>query len=351
MDESDDRWVDLVHAYVGGARDRGVLIGYHEVYNEPDLRDERTGEPVFYAGDLDDYLDLYRRTAVAIRAADPSARVGGPALASVAANSHWLSAFLDMVAAEDLPLDFLSFHHYGTYGLRSAVETVLALLDTYPQFAHVELHLNEYNSYTVDYPQGGLQDGFLLASAFAQDVEYLLGVPRLTRVSWAQFLDSGNDNYSGMITIDGAAKPLYRAYEFLQRMPLDRASVQVDGPEGVGALASTDGAAGAAIVYNRSSRDVTVSLVPDDTSEARSVTMIDSTHPGDRSFGLQGDEIVMERGATALVTFGPVPSAAPGRRVARTRYDFSPQRGWADVDEGTTTVRMGTGTGSSRVRI
>ena len=351
MDDSDGRWVDLVHAYVAGARDRGVAIAYHEVYNEPDLRDERTGEPVFYAGGLEDYLELYRQTAVAIRAADPSARVGGPALASVAANSNWLSAFLEMVTAEDLPLDFLSFHHYGTYGLRPAVDNVLALLEAYPQFAHVELHLNEYNSYTVDYPQGGLQDGFLLASAFAQDVEYLLSVPRVTRVSWAQFLDSGNGNYSGMITIDGAEKPLYRAYEFLQRMPCDRAPVDVDGPDGVGALASTDGVTSSAIVYNRSSRDVTVSLAIGGTSAARTVAVIDSTNAGDQQVGLEGDEIVLERGATALVTFGPAPVVEPGRRMARTSYDFSSPHGWADTDESTSIVRLGTGEGSSRVRV
>ena len=205
----DDRlWVDLVTEYVRGAAERGVSIGYHEVYNEPDLRDERTAEPVFYAGDLDDYLDLYRKTAAAIRAVDPAARIGGPALASVAKNAHWLRPFLQTVVDEDLPLDFLSFHHYGTHGIAPALDTVRGVLAEFPQLAEVELHLNEYNSFTIDYPRGGLQDSHLLASAFAADLPLLLGDPSLTRASWAQFLDSGNGNYSGMIGIDGEVKPL-----------------------------------------------------------------------------------------------------------------------------------------------
>lgn len=351
MDTTNDRWVELIREYVAGAPNRGVQIGYHEIYNEPDLRDERTGEPVFYAGDLDDYLDLYRQTASAIREADPTARVGGPALASVAANAHWLSAFLDMVSAENLPLDFLSFHHYGTFGLRPAVDTVLALLDSYPQFAHVELHLNEYNSFTIDYPQGGLQDSFLLAGAFAQDVEYLLSVPRLTRVSWAQFLDSGNNNYSGMVTIDGAPKPLYRIYRFLQQMPVDRAVARVDGPPGLGVLASTSGTTGAAIMYNRSSREVDVSLAVTHPSSQPEVTIIDSGGTGEPRTFATGNNITLERGATALLTFGSAIAAGKQRIVARTRYDFSSTGGWADVDESTATVRLGTGEGASQVRV
>jgi hypothetical protein len=92
--KDDSGWVEMIRAYVEGARERGVHVGYHEVYNEPDLRDEKTGEAVFFGGDLEDYLQLYRATATAIREADPGTPVGGPALASVMANEHWIPAFL-----------------------------------------------------------------------------------------------------------------------------------------------------------------------------------------------------------------------------------------------------------------
>ncbi|GAB2850777.1 hypothetical protein ACFQ0P_07720 [Microbacterium insulae] len=341
MDVDDTLWVQLVTEYVRGAAERGVAIGYHEVYNEPDLRDERTGEPVFYAGDFDDYLDLYRKTSRAIRAVDPTARVGGPALASVAKNAHWLRPFLRAVVEEDLPLDFLSFHHYGTYGIGPALQTVLDALAEFPHLAEVELHLNEYNSFVIDYPRGGLQDSHLLAAAFAADLDLLLGSPSLTRVSWAQFLDSGNDNYSGMIDIDGAAKPLYRVYEFYQSMPVDRRAVRVDGPDGVGAIASADDRSAAVLVWNRSIVDVDIRI---DTGRSDLfVALLDSTgHDARRPLG--AEPLRLERGAVALISTETPDVSTARRRVSRTRVHIEDRdtRAWSDVDETTATIRFGT---------
>ena len=340
----DSVWVDTVAAYVASAADRGVTIGYHEVYNEPDLRDEKTGAAVFYAGDLDDYLELYRRTSRAIREADPSARIGGPALASVNANAYWLTAFLEVVAEEHLPLDFLSFHHYGTHGLVPALETVLATLDRFPQFAEVEVHLNEYNSFVVDYPEGGAQDTPYMAAAFAADLEKLLSYPSLTRVSWAQFLDSGNDNFSGMITIDGRPKPIFHVYEFFQRMPVQRRRLTVEGPAGIGGLASSDGTRSAALIWNRSTTDVTLTVTTS-SAETATVAMIDASADA-RSSGLEPTRTInLARGAVALLLYGPVDSAPAGARVVRrSRSSFTDRvsSAWADVDERTATIRFGT---------
>lgn len=322
MAEDDRVWVDAVTAYAAGACRRGVEIGYHEVYNEPDLRDERTGEPVFYSGDLDDYLELYRRASRALRDADPRARIGGPALASVNANSHWLRAFLEVVVAEGLPLDFLSFHHYGSHGLSSVLRTVREIVSEFPQLAGLEIQLNEYNSFTIDYPRGGVQDSLLLASAFAADVERVLATPWLSRISWAQFLDSGNDNYSGMVTDTGRAKPLFRAYEYLQNMPIDRRRVEIDGPAGVGAIAASDGERNSLLVWNRSIADVEVELDLDRAAEQASVSLVDSQNTDEWH---------------------------PRRRVVlRTRYDVKDRTtdAWSDVDEETGTIRFGTATDS-----
>ena len=345
-------WVQMVRQYVSTSTDRGVSIGYHEVYNEPDLRDERTGEAVFYAGDLDDYLELYRSTSLAIREADPTARVGGPALASVAANSAWIPRFLDFVIAESLPLDFLSFHHYGTYSVRPAIELVLGELDARPELSATELHLNEYNSFTIDYPRGGVQDSFYLASAFAADVDRLLGWPRLTRVSWAQFLDSGNDNYSGMVDIDGVPKPLFAAYEFLQGMPHDRFALDVDGPDGVGGLAAASDGRLAAMIWNRSTVDVELDIEVLGAIPAWSGVVIDGE--SDARLGpLRGGPIRLARGALLCLESGGGAPLAGRRIVERTRYDFTePAPGrWADVDEATGDARFATGDSLAPVRI
>jgi hypothetical protein len=345
-------WVDMVREYVAGATSRGVSIGYHEVYNEPDLRDERTGEPVFYAGDLDDYLELYRATSLAIREADPTARIGGPALASVAANAAWIPRFLDFVVTESLPLDFLSFHHYGAFSLEPAIERVLRELDARPQLSATELHLNEYNSFTIDYPRGGVQDSFYLASAFARDVDRLLGWERLTRVSWAQFLDSGNDNFSGMVDIDGKPKPLFAAYEFLQGMPHDRYALAAEGPEGVGGFASATDRRRAAMIWNRSTVDVEIELEVLGAVGSWSGMTIDGT--GAHSVArLTDGSIGLARGALLCIESGGSAPEPPTRVVLRTRYDFTDVAAsrWVDVDEATGDVRFATGDSLAPLRI
>jgi xylan 1,4-beta-xylosidase len=239
MDLNDAGWVDVVREYVSRAATRGAAAGYHEIYNEPDIRDGKSGDPIFYAGGLEDYIDLYRATATTIREVDPHARIGGPALGLTQLNAHWLRALLEVAESEDLPMDFLSFHHYDFQTLSGSVEAVLAVLAEFQGFPELELHLNEYNTFPVDYPRGGPQDEVWMASSFAAEIPRLLEYP-LARTHWAQFLDSGNENFSGMVDIDGRPKHVFWVYEFYQSMPLDRRAVVVDGPPGVGAIAEIE---------------------------------------------------------------------------------------------------------------
>jgi len=345
MAESNELWVDMVTAYVSHARSRGDAIGYHEVYNEPDLRDERTGEAVFYSGDLDDYLDLYRQTARAIRSADPDAIVGGPALAFPMQNANWLEHFLEMVRQENLPLDFLSFHHYGTFTLDGSLGPVDKVLEHF-DFPYLETHLNEYNSFPIDYPEGGTQDTNLLAAAFAADIPRLLDRPGLTKTSWAQFLDSGEGNFSGMITIGGTEKPIYEVFSFYQRMPLSRRAVRVDGPDGIGAIASSGADGAAVIAWNRHFADLDVELAfagLDDTEvEVHTI--------GPAGTALSTHTVVQGRltlpipsAGVLLVSAGVMPDAPQARIVERSfrRRPANPRDGWVDVDESSGLIQFG----------
>lgn len=255
-------WADLVVASARQAQDLGIPTGYHEIYNEPDLRDEHTAEGTFYAGTLDDYLESYAATATALRTALPHARIGGPALASILANKHWMDAFLDRVVRDSLPLDFISFHHYGTQTLSLAIDLITATVAARPELSETEIHLNEYNSFPIDYPRGGFQDGHHLAAALLADFHALLSHPRITKVNWAQFMDSGQGNYSGLIDIDGRPKPAYQAYAWYQNLPQHRGTATVAGPAGVGAFAAHDGGTNRqALVWNRTGNDLDLELV------------------------------------------------------------------------------------------
>jgi len=361
LDRDDSGWVELVRSYVESANAAGLGIGYHEVYNEPDLRDERTGEPVFYRGDLADYLDLYAACAPAIRSADADAPIGGPALASVAANEHWIPALLDRVREEDLPLDFLSFHHYGTHSVGAAIDRVFAQLASRPGTAELETHLNEYNSFPVDYPRGGFQDGHHMASALLKDFHDLLARPGLTRVHWAQFLDSGSGNYSGMIDVDGESKAAFYAYQLFQAMPTDRIAAHIDGTD-VHALAAAEPGRTEVLVFSRAGNSTAVALQWDglaqevqtvDILSVDAVNRIPLTNTVDIVDGITTFEL--SAGGFALLrartSSGVVSPPGPAGVVVRTRHSY-PDRwttAWADIDERATTFRFGSASSPASV--
>lgn len=129
-----------------------------------------------------------------------------------------------------------------------------------PNFPLTEIHLNEYNSYIVDYPADGPQERYQLASAMLKDYKYFLTQPYLTKIHWAQFLDSGQGNFSGMVTIDGHRKALFNAYKIYKQMPVDRRQALIEGAEGVEALASSDSHNASLVLWNRSGVEQTVEI-------------------------------------------------------------------------------------------
>lgn len=91
-----------------------IKTWWFEVWNEPNI-------PVFWQGTFDQYLDLYRATADAVRATGYPIRLGGPALAYLpatddAAGAPLMRRFLQFLHDEpDVQCDFLSFHEKGTW--------------------------------------------------------------------------------------------------------------------------------------------------------------------------------------------------------------------------------------------
>ncbi len=244
-----------VAAHYRGMRDTNP-VGYHEVYNEPDNTD-------FFTATMTDYFAMYEHGVRGIREGDPEALVGGPALAFT---KDWIGPFVDFVAERALPFDFFSTHVYGTNDLFDGLTAMLNVsrdaLDRHPELATVEIHLNEFNSYPIDYPLDGTQQKHRLAAAFLRDMAFLLERPELTIVHWAQFLDSGQDNYSGMVSIDGHRKAVFNAAEIYARLPTDRSPVVLDGPSDLNAIAGVDEHRAGVALWNltRQDRDLALDL-------------------------------------------------------------------------------------------
>lgn len=280
-------WGDILAEFAKRSREGRQKIGYHEIYNEPDNRD-------FFRGSLEDYLKLYREGSRRIRQADPDAVVGGPA---VAFTDAWVAPFLDFVERENLPLDFYSFHFYPTVPYKShdiagVVADMRRELARHPRFATTEMHLNEYNSYRIDYPKGGRQDHYPLASALLHDYLFFLSQPDLTHVNWAQFMDSGHGNFSGMISIEGRRKAVFNAAALYARMPVDRRQLVIKGSPDIEGMASADKHTAGVLLWNRSGADQSLSVglrrAPFSRGRLR-VYRIDAAH------GSWGDDPAAER--------------------------------------------------------
>ncbi|MGA2866629.1 MAG: hypothetical protein ABSF95_19310 [Verrucomicrobiota bacterium] len=116
-------------------------IKYWEIWNEPEI------SPM-WTGTRQQYFELYETAAKAVKAHDPSLKVGGPAATHI--NSELVRPFLAWCRDRRLPLDFLSWHAY--YGVPESLArdaaTARRLLDEYG-FQTTESHLNEWRYLTT----------------------------------------------------------------------------------------------------------------------------------------------------------------------------------------------------------
>lgn len=126
-----NEWYQVVYTIVQHIVHRFGLKGaYYEVWNEPDdAKSYWRGLPKSETGKdrLNDYLVLYAWTATAIKAADPTAKVGGPSTAhynGTAAGFDYAWGLRDFLTAvrdfnggvavdKQLPLDFITWHDYA----------------------------------------------------------------------------------------------------------------------------------------------------------------------------------------------------------------------------------------------
>jgi xylan 1,4-beta-xylosidase len=134
-------WEQLIYHMVLHYKQRGSDIRYWEITNEPDIG-ENGGCPYLFTPE--GYVQSSEHKVGAIRRADSSAKVGGPALANP--ESPILPALLRAVEAKHLPLDFISWHIYSSDPLkiRATIERKKELLQKFPSL-HPETFLDEWN--------------------------------------------------------------------------------------------------------------------------------------------------------------------------------------------------------------
>ncbi|WP_344737635.1 GH39 family glycosyl hydrolase [Microbacterium awajiense] len=287
-----DKWEQLVAGTVAHWRDRygldEIREWYFEVWNEPNLRP-------FFRGTKSQYLELYRRTARAVKGVDPSLRVGGPATSNFVPDSRfdgetedtaahadtvgapdldalawepvWVAEFLETAGREGLPVDFVSTHPYPTdwaldehgqgarltRGVDATATDLRVLRDLVDAsaFPEAEIHLTEWSSssssrdHTHDYPQAAtfVVKANLDSIGLVDSLSYWTFTDIFEEAGGGQLPFHGG---FGMLNQQGIPKPTYHAYRFLSTLG-DELLVHTDA-----GVLTRDSATGAlvAVVYN-----------------------------------------------------------------------------------------------------
>lgn len=259
-------WQEINERFARHFKERAGNSRYYEIWNEPDL------QPVFFVGSKEDYCEIYRHGSIGVKSADPSAKVGGPALANTSVNdpsvrdaSDWAQMFLDFVEREKLSLDFFSYHNYAAP--EYIVPVMRRVLADRPGMECVETIITEYNSYRPaarNFTVGGEIERHHLAWKLLRDFKYYLSQPDISGVYWAQFNDpevfgEGVDR-CGLISLDGRPKAAYYAWLLYARMPSDRVGVCFDD-ERLDGFASAEGDRYCLMCWNTSADTVPLTAV------------------------------------------------------------------------------------------
>lgn len=159
------KWCNLVTATLKHLMERygveEVITWPIEVWNEPNL-------PGFWKdANMQEYFKLFEETFNAIKGLDSRFKVGGPAICGVE-DELWIDEFMKFIDGKNLPVDFITRHHYttkehtfkGHYSYAELedpefrfnnLKTTRKIVDSYSKYAGLPIHITEYNtSYSPD---------------------------------------------------------------------------------------------------------------------------------------------------------------------------------------------------------
>lgn len=300
------KWGDLARAVTAHLVQRygraAVEKWYFEVWNEPDIE--------YWHGSREDYFKLYDYAVAGVRAALPTAKVGGPATTGPSGRHayDYLQAFLNHVkndrsaaTGDKVPLDFISFHAKGhptfqggkvTMGLShelSDVDRGFTLISQYPEFRHLPVILSEADpegcaacSSRMN-PANNYRNGTMYPAYTATAFKGILDLAAehdtnlIAMLSWS-FEFEGKDYFEGFrsLSTNGIDKPILNLFRMLGMMGGQRVAVTstgstplatevstgVRGSWDTDALATATGRSAAVLLWNYRDADESVPRRP-----------------------------------------------------------------------------------------
>lgn len=235
------KWEALIYALVTHYKQRGLTGLYWEVGNEPDIGEDG-GCP--YRFKPENYPRYYQHTAAAVLRADPTAHVGGPALA------YWKSPILPALLAfcdeQKVPLHFVSWHIYDSNpeSVQATIQGVKALLAQHPSLKP-ETILDEWNmALTVPPKNPQIQPCFIAETAWRMKERgldyscyYHIRDYHVDRDRFAKFFSlkgasfmaawwNRMPQYDGLFDYQNVMRPAYFTFQLLSRLTGDRLAAE-----------------------------------------------------------------------------------------------------------------------------
>lgn len=202
---------------------------YFEVWNEPNHKG-------FFTGTKEDYFEMYKIAANSVKKVSPELRVGGPATAGNA----WVGDFIDYCDKNNVPLDYISTHTYGTksvfdeFGVKkkrlksdynSMVKDIEKVKKEMSDFGKdgMELHYTEFNCSpsSRDLMHDSYHNATYILNTLRQSHE------NVTSMSYWTFTDIFEEagpvidalhGGFGLLNWHGIRKPTFYAYSFLNKL-------------------------------------------------------------------------------------------------------------------------------------
>lgn len=285
-----------------------------EIGNEPD-------NPLFWPSPLtsNDFNQLYDTTARAVRAAFPTLKIGGPGWAPSGClapqGQAKVRSLLDHVKANSTPMDFLSFHVYGTDAATylSCAQFYRNELDT-RGLTSVELHITEWNT-----PNGSAGSATGQLRYNAQGAAYMTA-------AWINLQNAGvkqstfyrgtdpapnSPEFYGMFYGDGRAKKVAEAFSLWRDFTAYPVALAVTGaPIGSTVLAAQDDKGARAILLANPTATASNSAINFSDGKtmgdyALSISTVSDNATAQPTTALSGSNLSVPANATVLLRLTP----------------------------------------------
>jgi xylan 1,4-beta-xylosidase len=240
-------WATFIRAFVVHLVERyglpAVRTWPFEVWNEPNL-------PFFWSGSQQQYFELYKATAVAIKSVDESLQVGGPATAA----AEWLPELAEWCAANSAPLDFFATHVYagdrqdklfGATERHAQPDVIPAAM----QRARAQIEASAFRGRPLWLSEWSCDSPAMIAHIIAGCLPHVQAMSHWVlsgtyeELGVADFILKEGDNGFSMLT-HGIAKPAFNTYILLHALGTQR--LRAEGP----VLATRRDRGVAALVWN-----------------------------------------------------------------------------------------------------